>query len=123
MILFLSLMGLTGNTMAVLNERHEEFGIYLTLGMSKKHIYLLILLEISLLFITAFAAAALVMTIYFRLTYIDPDVALGIAWVLMNGRILAAGTLITLFSTLFSLLMPFLKVKKLSAIELIREKE
>ena len=123
MILLLSIMGLIGRVMAALNERHEEFGIYLTLGMSKKHIYLLIFLEISILFTTAFAAAALVMTVYFRQTYLDPDIHLGISWVLMNGRILVVGSLIMMLSTLSSLFLPFKKIKRLSVIELVQEKE
>lgn len=115
-LLLLSVLGCVGTLLASILQRKEEFGIYITLGFTKRQLLQMVFSEILILFISAFILAVLGCTFLLRTIQTVTNVG-------MDFRILAMGCGIMIVCVICSAILPLWKVNSLQPIELIEGRE
>ncbi len=115
-LLMLSVLGCVGTLLASIMQRKEEFGIYITLGFTKRMLLKLVMGEILLLFLSAFLLAVAGSSCL--LSSIETVTNVG-----MNIRILMVGVAVMSVCVVCSSLLPLRKVNSLQPIELMEGRE
>lgn len=111
-LLFLSVLGCIGTILASIMQRKEEFGIYVSMGFTKRKLARLILGELGCLFAAAFILAVAMCGLV--LTGMDLNTGLR-----MNGQMVGMGACIMLVCVGVSAVMPVRRVGMLQPIELM----
>jgi len=112
-LLLLSLLGCIGAILASISTRYKEFGIYYSLGFTKKHIIELVYGEIITVFATAFIIALIICKILFVTLFANEAL-------IMNLSVIAIAFVIMIICIMLSIIMPFIKLKKIEPIEMIK---
>lgn len=111
-LLLLATLGCIGTILASIMQRKEEFGIYVTLGFTKRKLAVLLFGELLFLFFGAFVlsmfACAQILSILSTTT-----------GVLMNLRIMAIGFLVMLVCMMLSAVGPIRRIYSFQPIELM----
>lgn len=115
-LLVLSVLGCNGTLLAGIMRRKEEFGIYVAMGLTKRHLSCLVFGELALLFLIAFLGAMGSCTALLLVLETTTRVS-------MNGRIAGTGLCVMVVAVLLSAIMPLKKVNSLQPIELVEAKE
>lgn len=115
-LLFLSVLGCIGTLLASIIQRKEEFGIYTTLGFTRKHLARLVFGEIFFLFVSAFVLAALGCS---GMLYCMETVT----GTTMNIRIITIGFAVMILCVICSAIMPLWRINVLQPIELVEGRE
>ncbi|RJX37066.1 ABC transporter permease [Paenibacillus pinisoli] len=112
-LLLLSLLGSIGAILTSISTRYRDFGIYYSLGFTKSNMIRLVLGEIIAVFGVSFVLAVGICKILFA-------TLLGNEALNMNISVVAVAFVIMIICIILSTIMPFIKLKKIEPIELIK---
>ncbi|NLM35224.1 MAG: ABC transporter permease [Clostridiales bacterium] len=114
-ILLLSALGFIGTILSSIISRKKEFGIYFSIGISKKNLIKLVLGEMVLLFVSSFLLANVVN--FLMLKGFLADSGIGVSFMATFATLIIITVLI-----LPAIIIPVRYLSKLQPIELIRER-
>ena len=77
-LLLLSMAGCIGTLLSMVLSRKEEFGIYVSLGMTKKHLIRILLGETGIVFIVSYIMAV---SAFFSIIYLIEDIEKFVPWI------------------------------------------
>lgn len=112
-LLLLSLLGCIGAILASITTRYKEFGIYYSLGFTKNNIIRLVYGEIIAVFAVSFIIAIVICKILFATLFVNEALT-------MNLSVIAIAFVIMIICIMLSTIMPFIKLKKIEPIEMIK---
>lgn len=112
-LLLLSLLGCIGAILASITTRYKEFGIYYSLGFTKNHMIRLVYGEIIAVFGVSFIIATVICKILFVTLLVNEALT-------MNLSVIAIAFVIMIICIMLSTIMPFIKLKKIEPIEMIK---
>lgn len=112
-LLLLSLLGCIGAILASITTRYKEFGIYYSLGFTKKSMIQLVYGEIIVVFGVSFIIATVICKILFATLFVNEALT-------MNLSVIAIAFVIMIICIMLSTIMPFVKLKKIEPIEMIK---
>ncbi|WP_459954266.1 ABC transporter permease [Paenibacillus pini] len=112
-LLVLSLLGSIGAILANISTRYKDFGIYYSLGLTKNNIIRLVFGEITVIFGGSFILAAAICKILFATLFVNEAL-------MLNVSVIAMAFAIMIIFILLSIIMPFIKLKKIEPIEMIK---
>lgn len=111
LLLTLTLIGFGGTLMESILRRRKEFGIKLAIGASKRRITLDFYKEVMVIFAIALGANILFYTVFFKMLF----PSFSYSWLTMLTSVL-----LIFFLSLFTALIPIMKILKLQPVEIIR---
>lgn len=112
-LLILSLFGCIGAMLANITTRYKEFGIYYALGFTKNHIARLVYGEITAIFILSFIFAVIICKVPLANLLEEGEF-------MMNFAVIITAFLMMILCIIFTSIFPFMKLRKLEPIEMIR---
>lgn len=112
-LLLLSLLGCIGAILASITTRYKEFGIYYSLGFTKDNLIRLVFGEIITVFGISFIIATITCKILFSTLFANEALT-------MNLSVIAIAFIIMMICIIFSTIMPFIKLKNIEPIEMIK---
>ncbi len=115
-ILILSLLGCIGSVLASITVRYKEFGIYYSLGFTKKNMISLVGGEIAAIFSISFILALLICKAFFTLCLAGEGFAI-------RFSIISIAFLIMTVCIALCIMMPIIKLKNVEPIELLNGRE
>lgn len=112
-LLVLSLLGSIGAILTSISTRYKEFGIYYSLGFTKNNMIRLVYGEIIIVFGVSFILATVICKILFATLFVNEALT-------MNFSVIAIAFVIMIICIILSTIMPFIKLKKIEPIEMIK---
>lgn len=112
-LLILSLLGCIGAVLANITTRYNEFGIYYSLGFTKNDMIRLVYGEITVVVGVSFIIATVICKILFVTIMTDEELT-------MNLSVIAIAFTIMIVCIILSMIMPFIKLKRLEPIEMMK---
>ncbi|OCA84084.1 hypothetical protein A8F94_15265 [Bacillus sp. FJAT-27225] len=112
-LLLLSLLGCIGAILASITTRYNEFGIYYSLGFTKNNMIRLVYGEIIAVFGVSFIIATVFCKILIATLLVNEALT-------MNVSVIAIAFVIMIICIMLSTIMPFIKLKKIEPIEMIK---
>ncbi|MGE6260695.1 ABC transporter permease [Heyndrickxia sporothermodurans] len=112
-LLLLSLLGCIGAILASITTRYKEFGIYYSLGFTKTNMIRLVYGEIIAVFGVSFIIATVICKILFATLLVNEALT-------MNLSVITIAFVIMIICIILSTIMPFIKLKKIEPIEMIK---
>lgn len=112
-LLILSLLGCIGAILVNITTRYEEFGIFYSLGLTKKHMIRLVYGEIITIFGISFILAAVICKVLLAILLTDEEIS-------MSLPVIFVAFIIMLICIILTAITPFIKLKKLEPIEMIK---
>lgn len=115
-ILFLSILGCIGTILSSIVSRKKEFGIYFSLGVSKKHLIYLVCGEVLILFLFSFLLASILSTGLIQMFLSEEGFAITI-------RVIGVSFGSMFVCALLCVLAPLRKMLSLQPVDLLYERE
>ncbi|MFD2114775.1 FtsX-like permease family protein [Paenibacillus yanchengensis] len=112
-LLLLSLLGSIGAILTSISTRYKDFGIYYSLGFTKNNMIRLVFGEIIIVFGVSFILAIVICKILFATLLVNEAL-------IMNSSVIAIAFVIMIICIMLSTIMPFIKLKKIEPIDLIK---
>lgn len=111
-ILLLSILGCIGTVLSSIISRNKEFGIYFSLGLTKKNLIYLVCGEIVILFLFSFFVGSIV-------SVIMVNIVMATEGFVINLHILCSAFMIMFICAMLCVIIPLKKVTTLNPIDLL----
>lgn len=112
-LLLLSLLGSIGAILTNISTRYKDFGIYYALGLSKRNIIRLVLGEIILVFGASYLLSLAICKVLFTTLLVNESLSLSLS-------VTFIAFFIMILCIVLATIIPFLKLKRIEPIELIK---
>lgn len=112
-LLLLSLLGCIGAILAGVTTRYREFGIYYSLGFTKRNMVCLVQGEIMALFVFSFLAATGISKVFFEYAISESGISI-------DAPVIFTAFMMMLVCMILCGTMPFLKLRKIEPIGMIK---